>query len=327
MRRIAAALFVPLIATAALAGCGSSSSSSSSPPASPNASVTATGAFGSAPVVKIPAKKAGGNLYIKTEVQGGGQPLGSADAFLGNYVVYIWSGSTHKLALSTYTATPQVLSGKLLPGLSTALEGQKMGSRVLAVLPPKYGYGTAGNSQVGVTPTDTLVFVVDMIKTYAGTASASGTQVSEGGGSLPTVTAKANTAPAVKVPASTPPSKLVVKTLIKGSGPPVAKGQEVVTQYVGAIWPHKAGAQTGKVFDSSWSRGAPFGFEIDASPAQIIPGWDQGLLGVPVGSRVMLVVPPNDGYGSSGQSAAGITGTDTLVFVVDVLDAESGATG
>jgi FKBP-type peptidyl-prolyl cis-trans isomerase len=312
MRRVAAALFVPLIATAAaLAGCGSSSS----PPPSPNASVTASGAFGKAPAVKIPAEKAGKNLVIKTEVQGTGPVLASTDAFLGNYVVYIWSGKTHKLALSTFTATPQVLSGKLLPGLQTALQGKKMGSRVLAVLPPKYGYGTTGNSQVGITATDTLVFVVDMVKEYAATDSASGTQVSDGGGTLPTVTAKAGSAPAVKIPTTKPPTALVVKTLIKGSGPPVTKGQEVVTQYVGLIW------RTQKVFDSSWSRGAPFGFEIGASPAQIIPGWDTGLLGVPVGSRVMLVIPPKDGYGATGESTVGIKGTDTLVFVVDILDA------
>ena len=312
MRRVAAALFVPLIATAAaLAGCGSSSS----PPASPNATVSASGTFGKTPTVKIPSQKAGANLYVKTEVKGSGPALTSKDAFLGNYVVYIWSGKTHKLALSTYTATPQVLSGKLLPGLTTALEGKKMGSRVLAVLPPKYGYGASGNSQVGITGSDTLVFVVDMIKEYAGTASASGTRVSSGGGPLPTVSAKTGSAPAVKIPTSNPPSKLVVKTLIKGSGPPVAKGQEVVTQYVGLNW------RTRTVFDSSWSRGAPFGFEIGASPAQIIPGWDNGLVGVPVGSRVMLVIPPKDGYGSAGQSSVGIKGTDTLVFVVDVLDA------
>jgi peptidylprolyl isomerase len=271
--------------------------------------------------VKIPAKKAGGNLYIRTEVQGSGTALASTDAFLGNYVVYIWSGSTHKLALSTYTATPQVLSGKLLPGLQTALEGKKMGSRVLAVLPPKYGYGTAGNSQVGVTGTDTLVFVVDMIRAYAGTASASGSHVSSGGGTLPTVTATANSAPKITIPKSSPPSSLVVKTLIKGSGPPVTKGQEVVTQYVGVNW------RTKSVFDSSWSRSAPFGFQIGASPAQIIPGWDKGLLGIPVGSRVLLVIPPKDGYGSSGQSQAGIKGTDTLVFVVDILDAQTGSGG
>jgi peptidylprolyl isomerase len=317
MRRIAGALFVPLIATAALAGCGSSSA----PLPSPNGSVTATGGFGQSPTVKIPAKAAGGNLYIKTEVQGSGTPLVSTDAFLGNYVVYIWSGTTHKLALSTYTATPQVLSGHLLPGLQTALDGKKMGSRVLAVLPPKYGYGTAGNSQVGVTGADTLVFVVDMIRAYTGTASASGTHLSDGGAGLPTVTAKAASAPTIKIPSSKPPGSLVVKTLIKGSGPPVAKGQEVVTQYVGVNW------RTKSVFDSSWTRGAPFGFQIGASPAQIIAGWDKGLIGVPVGSRVLLVIPPKDGYGSAGQAQAGITGTDTLVFVVDVLDAAAGASG
>jgi FKBP-type peptidyl-prolyl cis-trans isomerase len=323
MRRIAAALSVPLIAAAALAGCGSASA----PSPSPNASVTAAGPFGQAPTVKIPARKAGGNLYVKTEVQGSGTPLGGADAFLSNYAVYIWSGNTHRLVLSTYKATPQVLSGTLLPGLAQALNGKKMGSRVLAVLPPKYAYGSAGNSQVGVKGTDTLVFVVDMIQTFAGTASASGTHVSDGGGGLPTVTSAPGKAPTVKVPATAPPGKLVVKTLIRGSGPPVAKGQEVVTQYVGLIWPPKAGAQTGKVFDSSWSRGVPIGLGIDVPSAPLISGMDAGLVGVPVGSRVMLVIPPKDGYGSSGNSQAGITGTDTLVFVVDVLDAASSASG
>ena len=315
MRRIGAALLLPLAATVVLAGCGSSSS----PPASPNTSVTATGGFGKAPAVKIPAEKAGSNLFVKTEVQGNGQALAKNEAFLSNYQVYVWSGKTHKLVLSTYTQTPQVLSGTLLPGLQTALQGKKMGSRVLAVLPPKYGYGSAGNTQVGVTGTDTLVFVVDMIKTYSATASASGAAVSSGGGALPTVTATPGKAPTVKIPTSAPPSSLVVKTLVKGSGPPVSKGQYVVTQYVALNW------RTRAVFDSSWSRGAPLGFQIDATPAQIIPGWDMGLVGVPVGSRVMLVIPPKDGYGSSGESSAGIKGTDTLVFVVDVLDAVNGS--
>jgi FKBP-type peptidyl-prolyl cis-trans isomerase len=314
MRRTAAALLLPLIAGLALVGCGSSSS----PPPSPNGSVTAAGTFGKTPSVTIPAKKAGSNLYVKTEVKGSGPVLTKSDAFLTNYVVYIWSGTTHKLVLSTFSSTPQVLSGSLLPGLETALEGKKMGTRVLAVLPPKYGYGAEGNTEVGVTGSDTLVFVVDMIKSYPATASASGTHVSNGGGGLPTVTAATGKAPTVTIPKTSPPGNLVVKTLIKGNGPPVAKGQEVVTQYVGLNW------RTRAVFDSSWSRGAPFGFEIDASPAQIIPGWDKGLLGVPVGSRVMLVIPPKDGYGSAGESSAGIKGTDTLVFVVDVLDAVNG---
>jgi len=315
MRRIGAALLLPLATALALAGCGSSAP----PPASPNATVTATGGFGAAPTVKIPAEKASSDLYFKTEVHGSGPTLAKSDSFLTNYSVYIWSGTTHKLALSTYTATPQVLAATLLPGLSKALDGQKMGSRVLAVLPPKYGFGSAGNPQAGVTGTDTLVFVVDMIKIYPAADSAAGAQVSDGGGSLPTVTAATGKAPTVKIPATAPPSSLVVKTLIKGSGTPVAKGQYVVTQYVGLNW------RTRAIFDSSWTRGAPLGFRIDATPAQIIPGWDKGLVGVPVGSRVMLVIPPKDGYGSAGASSAGIKGTDTLVFVVDVLDAVNGS--
>jgi len=55
----------------------------------------------------------------------------------------------------------------------------------------------------------------------------------------------------------------------------------------------------------------------------VIPGWNDGLPGVTVGSRVMLVIPPAYGYGKAGNSQAGIKGTDTLVFVIDILDAES----
>jgi FKBP-type peptidyl-prolyl cis-trans isomerase len=321
MRRIAAVLAVPILAVVALAGCGSSGSPSGGS-ASANQSVTVSGAFGKAPTVKIPAEKAGSNLVTKTEVQGTGQVLASADSFVANYVVYIWSGTKHKLALSTFTSTPQLLSGTLLPGLETALRGEKIGSRVLAVIPPKYGYGKSGNPQAGVTGTDTLVFVIDVIKSFAPTASAAGSTVSHGGGKLPTVTASGpGQEPAVTIPKTAPPPNLVKKTLIKGTGPAIAKGQEVVAQYVGVNW------RTGKTFDASWAHTppGPFGFRIGATPAQIIPGWDKGLLGVPVGSRVLLVIPPKDGYGKAGNSQAGIKGTDTLVFVVDVLGAFSQA--
>jgi FKBP-type peptidyl-prolyl cis-trans isomerase len=159
--------------------------------------------------------------------------------------------------------------------------------------------------------------VVDLIKAFSSTASASGKHVSNGGGALPTVTANPGSAPTVKIPAKRPPAKLIVKTLIKGSGPPTVKGQTVVTQYVGVNW------RTGKAFDSSWSRKAPFGFTLDATPPQIIPAWDKGLVGVPVGSRVMLIVPPADGYGKTGNAQAGIKPTDTLVFVVDIIGAVS----
>jgi peptidylprolyl isomerase len=321
MRRLLAITVIPLLACLVIAGCGSSkpsASSSSSAAAnnsSANASVTVAGAFGTTPVVKIPKLHANNKLTVKTVIPGTGSTVTKSDAMAANFVLYFWSGTSNTLKANTFTQNPTVIGGTMLPGLETALIGQKVGSRVLAVIPPADGYGTSGNSQLGITGSTTLVFVIDVIKSYTDTASASGTQVSNGGGTLPTVTAHAGGAPTITIPANNPPSALVTKTLIKGSGPKVTKGQFVIAQYTGYIW------RTKKVFDSSWTSGSPFGFVIGANPEQVIPGWDTGLTGQTVGSRVMLVIPPKDAYGSAGQSQAGITGKDTLVFVVDIIDA------
>jgi peptidylprolyl isomerase len=322
MRRFLALIAIALLGGAVLAGCGSSSSSSKSSASSSasssvgaNSSVTATGAFGKAPTVTIPKAKAGTKLAVKTLIQGSGTTLTKADAMAANFVLYFWSGTTSSLKANTFTSNPTVIGGTMLPGLETALIGQKVGSRVLAVIPPADGYGTSGNSQLGITGSTTLVFVIDVIKSYADTASATGSQVSNGGGDLPTVTAKAGAAPTLSFSSTKAPSGLVAKTLIKGSGPKVAKGEFVIAQYTGYIWRTKA------VFGSSWSSGSPFGFLIGASPEQVIPGWDKGLEGQTVGSRVMLSIPPAEGYGTAGNSDAGIKGTDSLVFVVDIIDA------
>ena len=309
MRRIAITLLLPLAAIGLLAGCAGSSSSLATTPV-----VTVSGAFGQAPTIKIPTEKASHSLTVKTLIHGNGSTLTKTQAFVGNYAIYIWSGTSHRLAQSSFTShQPTLFAGQLLPGLEKALIGQKMGSRVLAVIPPKDAFGASGNSQVGIKGTDTLVFVVDLIKSFAPNASASGQQLSRGGGSLPKVTAATGTAPKITMPSSKPPTTLVTKTLVKGSGAAIAKNQTVVVQYVGAIW------RSGTVFDASWTRQQPFGFTIAATPSQVIPGWNQGLVGQTVGSRVMLVIPPADGYGKSGNSQAGIKGDDTLVFVVDIL--------
>src|SRR5580704_4561752 len=323
MRRFLALIAIALLGGAVLAGCGSSSSSSKSSASSSaaassvgaNSSVTATGSFGKAPAVSIPKATAGTKLEVKTLIQGTGTTLTKADAMAANFVLYFWSGKTSSLKASTFTSNPTVIGGTMLPGLETALIGKKVGSRVLAVIPPADGYGTSGNSQLGITGSTTLVFVIDVLKSYSDTASASGAQVSNGGGTLPTVTAHAGAAPTITIPANKPPTSLVTTTLIKGSGPKLVKGEYVVAQYTGYIW------RTKKVFDSSWTTGSPFGFVIGASPEQVITGWDTGLAGQTVGSRVMLVIPPKDAYGTTGASQAGITGKDTLVFVVDIIDA------
>lgn len=308
MRRFLAFLAIPLLACVVLAGCGSSTP----------ASVTATGLFGKPPTVTIPKVVPGAKLMVKTLIQGTGAPLTKADAMVANFELYFWQGTSSTLKANTFSTTPTVIGGSMLPGLETALIGQKIGSRVLAVIPPAQGYGTAGNSQLGITASTTLVFVIDMIKSYSDTAEAAGTQVSNGGGILPAVTATQGTAPTLAFPSSGPPSALVTRTLVKGNGPKIVKGDYVVAQYVGYIW------RTKKPFGSSWSSGTPFGFILGATPEQVIPGWDKALVGQTVGSRVELSIPPAEGYGAAGQSQAGITANDTLVFTVDIIDAIKG---
>jgi FKBP-type peptidyl-prolyl cis-trans isomerase len=305
--RIAALLILPLLATGLLAGCGASE---------PN--VTVSGSFGKSPSVQIPEQQPDTQLVVKTLVQGNGPQLGSNDLFAGNYEAYIWSGKTHRVAVNTFTqGQPAIFppSSQLLKGLQKALIGQKVGSRVLAVVPPSQGYGPSANPQGGVKATDTLVFVVDVIKAYTGKSSASGQPESNGGGALPTVSNAQGTAPSVTVPARQPPGGLTVRPLIRGAGQKVSKGQTLVVQYEGLTWANR------RVFDSSWAHGQPLAFQIGARPSQVIPGWDSGLIGQTVGSRVLLVVPPAQGYGSKGNPQAGIKGTDTLVFVVDILGA------
>jgi FKBP-type peptidyl-prolyl cis-trans isomerase len=315
MRRISAALLVPLLAGLALVGCGSSSSSSSDP----NSAVSVSGAFGKVPDVKIPASKADSKLDVSTAIKGTGAVVPSGDNVLANLAIYKWSGKTHKLLESTFTAFPAVVPAEIgLKGLASAIKGQKVGTRILAVLPPKYGYGTTGNTNLGVTKTDTTVWVIDVIKPFAPTASATGTTVSSGGGVLPTVKQAAGAAPVITIPkGAAPPKGLTVKTLVQGTGPVIANKDTVVAQYVASIW------RTGAVFNTTWpssqSAGLPFSFAMGGNG--VIAGFQKGLTGVKVGSRVMITIPPSLGYGSAGQSSVGIKGTDTLVFVVDVLDA------
>ncbi len=127
---------------------------------------------------------------------------------------------------------------------------------------------------------------------------------------LPTVKGGFGQAPTIEFPKIKPSNKLISKILIQGNGPKVTKGSLLIANYTGQIW-------GGKVFDSSFSRHVASSFTIGVG--QVIPGWDKTLVGLKVGTRVLLVIPPKYGYGPKGQPSAGITGKDTLVFVVDII--------
>lgn len=153
---------------------------------------------------------------------------------------------------------------------------------------------------------------------FAATLSACGSS-GPAAGTLPTVHGGFGVTPKISFPTSAPSKKLQVKVLDKGTGPVVEEGQLLVANYFGQIW-------RGKVFGSSFSPPELAGFQLSAG--QVIPAWYLGIAGARLGSRLLIVAPPADGYGAQGNSNAGITGTDTLAFVVDLVAAYSqSATG
>ena len=129
---------------------------------------------------------------------------------------------------------------------------------------------------------------------------------------LPSATGEFGEKPELTFPDTAPPADLVVEVLTEGSGLVVEAGQTIEVNYLGQIW-------GGRIFDNSYDRGASIEFPIGMGV--VIHGWDEGLVGRAIGSRVLLSIPPHDGYGPGGAPRAGIGGDDTLVFVVDIIGA------
>jgi peptidylprolyl isomerase len=204
-------------------------------------------------------------------------------------------------------------STNLLPGLKKGLSNQKVGSRVLIAVPPKDAFGTQGNTQIKVGATDTILFLMDVVAASKPLAAAEGKAVAPAAG-LPTVKVDDGKPATITIPKGRkPPTTTVAQPLVEGTGPKVAAGQTIRVTYTGALW------KDGSVFDSSANSADKY-FETVIGKQQVIKAWDSQLVGRPVGSRVLLVVPPADGYGAAG-SPPKISGTDTLVFVVDILAA------
>jgi len=151
------------------------------------------------------------------------------------------------------------------------------------------------------------------------TPSASGSSVSSG----VKVTGGFGEKPSLTVPGGAAPTKLSADVLTQGSGPAVASGQTIVVNYLGQTWEPKDGKPN--VFDNSYDRKQPVNFLI--GKGNVIPGWDKTLVGQKAGSRVLLTIPPAEGYGKDASSALN---KNTLLFVVDVLgsyDASATANG
>jgi peptidylprolyl isomerase len=125
----------------------------------------------------------------------------------------------------------------------------------------------------------------------------------------PNVAGDLGSKPEITLPDGPPPDELVVVDLVDGDGAEAPAGSTVTCHYVGVSW-----TNDGRQFDSSWDRGQTLSFGLH----QVIAGWTQGIPGMKVGGRRMLVIPPHMGYGSQSPTPA-IAEDDTLVFVIDLV--------
>jgi peptidylprolyl isomerase len=114
--------------------------------------------------------------------------------------------------------------------------------------------------------------------------------------------------PAIAKPSGEPPTTLFSRDIVKGKGKKAKSGDDVEVQYVGVSY------ASGEQFDASWDRGESFPFKLGAQ--MVIAGWDQGVVGMRVGGRRMLVIPPDLAYGPQGQGSIGPN--ETLIFVIDL---------
>ncbi|GII61227.1 peptidylprolyl isomerase [Sphaerisporangium krabiense] len=314
MRRLALLAALPLLFAAA---CGTEGDVTAKTEGAAPADVKVTGEVGKKPQVAFPSGKPPATSSSKTITPGQGAQLKEGDSVVANLTAYNWDGKANAMSGSTYDeGAPQLIKvdSKLPTVVHKAFQANKVGGRFLAVV-AKDSLTREQMEQAKSQGADTSiasVYVVDVlgvptVKAAQGDAKdadVKGVKLENPGGEqAPKLTTKTD---------ESAPKKLVSKTVIKGGGPEVKAGQNLLVQYTGKIW------GTDTEFDSSWSRGEPVMFQIGTG--KVIKGWDQGLVGVPVGSRVLLAIPPDLGYGKNGQGDK-IKGTDTLVFVVDVLGA------
>ncbi|MGW4225587.1 FKBP-type peptidyl-prolyl cis-trans isomerase [Streptomyces bauhiniae] len=315
-----------------LAGCGDGDSKSSRSSASPSPSassppppkivdgplpaITAGTKFGEKPTVAKGTGDPSKDLAVKTVIAGNGRTVAENDFIKADYLGQIWSSG--KVFDNSYDRSPLVLQlaqGSIIDGWRYALTGKKIGSRVEIAVPPTWGYGPSGNEQAGIKGTDTLVFVIDLLDSYNTKSSAKGKEVPQTDPALPKVATNTDgSLPKVTLPKSDPPKKLVSNYIIEGDGDEVTKKQAVLCQFQGLEW------QGGRTFQKTYGSGRLSQFSVEQME-QVVKGLAQGITGKKVGSRVLIVVPPDLGYGDNPPSGSGIKKGATLVFTVDILAA------
>ncbi|MGA4668199.1 FKBP-type peptidyl-prolyl cis-trans isomerase [Propionibacteriaceae bacterium Y1923] len=292
-----------------------SGSGSASPSVAPSTisnldALDVSGAFGAEPAVTASWPLAIAETQVKVLSEGAGPEVAEGGTVLVNYTgINARDGKSFDSSWVDGVATPVAFPlDQVIAGFRIGLEGQKIGSRVVIMMTPADGYAE-GNPGAGILATDSLVFVVDIVS--AQLDEPFGTAVTPPAG-LPTVTdnGKGN-APTITIGSDvTKPTELVVQPLITGTGPAVKDTDGIVVNYTSVGW-------NGEVLAQNYTTGPETGMLNT-----LIPGWQKGLVNQPVGSRVLLIVPPADAY-PKGNATPSIPAGETLVYVVDILFASA----
>lgn len=317
MRRTAA-LIASVGLLAALTACATPSANSADCDApfsagSGSETVSATGDFGSVPDVEVPTPLHVSTSQVSTLIAGTGAPIEKGQLVDVDYTLL--NGSTGEvLEATTYDGSSPaqiVAGGNAITGLADGLLCAKVDSRIAITIAPEDGLGASNAASLGIAADDTLVVVVDITKALLARADGE-PQIPENG--FPNVVLAEDGTPGISKPSGDAPTKLEIDTLKQGDGATVQEGDSVVVNYSGWLW------SDGTIFDSSWQNGQPVPLTAaDGTTTQggVVPGFAKALIGAKVGSQVIAIIPPDQGYGDTATGS--IPAGSTLVFVVDVL--------
>jgi peptidylprolyl isomerase len=306
--RLVLLLVVPVLLLAA--ACSGTVSSKDADRAT-IAGLEVSGTVGTAPGVRLAAPLAVPKVRSQVAFAGTGAPVQIDQLFVLQLTMY--DARTGAKVLSTYDGTvPPVVAKSsddtLFPALVTAVVGQRQGSRVVLALPAADAYGAGGTPPAGLRPDDPVVVIADIVAVppTSTLASAAGKTESPVDGS-PQVTLAEGDPIGIAFSGATEPAGVQVITLITGDGPKVRDHSLVTLHFLGQAW----GAR------------APYADTYFKEPAVVpvgaegsVPSWDQALVGLHQGSRVLVIGPAGPPSVATGP---GIGEDDPIAWVVDVL--------
>lgn len=309
MKRVIAIVSVLLLGLA-LSACGKKDGGTETS----DSGVSVSGTFGKEPKVtfdKTPLEVKKSTDWVA--IKGDGDKIAADDSV--SVHVTLFNGRSGKKLVSTHDQGGEALTvskaaGNLFPVLVDAFKDKTIGSRVVVEAAPADAYGEQGNAQIKVEKNTSIVMVADLLKKIELLDAPKGSTVPPAAGDPKLKLDKSGVPTGFDFTGATKPGKLKVITLIKGEGDKAEAGKTVTVNYLGSEW------GSSKVFDASYPRHQPFA--VPLGKGQVIKAWDQGLEGVTVGSRILIIAPPDLAYGASGQPPS-IGKNATLTFVVDVL--------